>query len=121
MLHIELRRWADALVIAPLSANTLAKAANGLCDNLLTCVVRAWDWRRPLLVAPAMNTLMWDSPFTARHLGALTELGALVVGPVEKTLACGDTGNGAMAEPADVAARVRRALQLQPPAGPRDA
>ena len=52
VLHIELRRWADALVLAPLSANTLAKAAGGLCDNLLTCVVRAWDFgTRPLLVS----------------------------------------------------------------------
>lgn len=50
VLHMELRRWADTLVVAPLSANTLAKAAGGLCDNLLTCVVRAWDWQRPLLV-----------------------------------------------------------------------
>lgn len=53
VLHIELRRWADVLVIAPLSANTLAKAANGLCDNLLTCVVRAWDFSKPLLVRRA--------------------------------------------------------------------
>jgi len=50
VLHIELRRWADAMLIAPLSANTLAKVANGMCDNLLTCVVRAWDWQKPLLV-----------------------------------------------------------------------
>ena len=50
VLHIELRRWADVLVVAPLSANTLAKVACGLCDNLLTCVVRAWDWQKPLLV-----------------------------------------------------------------------
>lgn len=50
MLHIELRRWADVLVIAPLSANSLAKLAGGLCDNLLTCIVRAWDFHRPLLV-----------------------------------------------------------------------
>jgi phosphopantothenoylcysteine decarboxylase len=50
VMHIELRRWADVLVIAPLSANTLAKAAQGLCDNLLTCVVRAWDFGQPLLV-----------------------------------------------------------------------
>jgi hypothetical protein len=50
VVHIELRRWADALVIAPLSANTLAKAAGGLCDNLLTCAVRAWDFGRPLVV-----------------------------------------------------------------------
>lgn len=49
-MHIELRRWADALLIAPLSANTLAKIAGGLCDNLLTCVIRAWDFEKPLLV-----------------------------------------------------------------------
>lgn len=53
VMHIELRRWADILIIAPLSANTLAKAANGMCDNLLTCVVRAWDFQRPLLVRGA--------------------------------------------------------------------
>lgn len=66
VLHIDLRKWADVLLVAPLSANTLAKLANGLCDNLLTCVARAWDFSRPLLVAPAMNTLMWESPFTAK-------------------------------------------------------
>lgn len=64
--HIALRRWADVLLIAPLSANTLAKLAAGLCDNLLTCTVRAWAAGRPLLVAPAMNTAMWEHPFTAR-------------------------------------------------------
>jgi len=51
VMHIELRRWADAYVIAPLSANTLAKLANGLCDNLVTCIARAWDFKRPLLVS----------------------------------------------------------------------
>ncbi|KAG2440398.1 hypothetical protein HYH02_010286 [Chlamydomonas schloesseri] len=75
VLHIELRRWADVLVVAPLSANSLAKMANGMADNLLTCVVRAWDFAKPLLVAPAMNTAMWASPFTARHLDTLTQLG----------------------------------------------
>ncbi|BDA50101.1 Phosphopantothenoylcysteine decarboxylase [Coccomyxa sp. Obi] len=99
VLHIELRRWADCLLIAPLSANTLAKVAQGFCDNLLTCVVRAWDFGKPLLVAPAMNTFMWDSPFTSRHLGTLNELGATVIPPVSKKLACGDVGNGAMASP----------------------
>ena len=58
MLHIELRRWADVIVIAPMSANTLAKAANGLCDNLLTCVVRAWDWQKPLLVRGLSSTMI---------------------------------------------------------------
>lgn len=134
VLHIELRRWADALVIAPLSANTLAKVrthadadavaacqcstappplttlpaavprqvAGGLCDNLLTCVVRAWDYSKPVYVAPAMNTFMWDNPFTARHLAVLRDLGMSVVPPVTKRLACGDYGNGAMAEPSEI-------------------
>jgi phosphopantothenoylcysteine decarboxylase len=96
-------------LIAPLSANSLAKIANGLCDNLLTCVVRAWDFRKPLLVAPAMNTYMWESPFTEQHLGACRKLGVKVIAPVEKRLACGDVGNGGMAAPDVVADVVREA------------
>ncbi|KAG2446273.1 hypothetical protein HXX76_000862 [Chlamydomonas incerta] len=139
VLHIDLRRWADVLVVAPLSANSLAKMANGMADNLLTCVVRAWDFHKPLLVAPAMNTAMWASPFTARHLDTLTQLGAgsssdgagagngsssstgsdaaagsstvVVVAPVSKRLACGDEGTGAMAAPETIAAACRAALQ----------
>lgn len=110
VLHIELRRWADILVITPLSANTLAKIAGGLCDNLLTCIIRAWDFSRPLLVAPAMNTFMWNSPFTQRHLAEIDALGVQLVPPVSKRLACGDIGNGAMAEPATIEACVREAL-----------
>lgn len=110
VLHIELRKWADVLVIAPLSANTLAKLAAGVCDNLLTCIVRAWDFQKPLLVAPAMNTHMWTSPFTARHLGVLEDLGASAIQPISKTLACGDVGTGAMAEPASIEGDIRRAV-----------
>ncbi|EGD80802.1 phosphopantothenoylcysteine decarboxylase [Salpingoeca rosetta] len=65
VLHIELRKWADIFVIAPLSANTLAKISNGLCDNLLTCVTRAWNFSKPMIVCPAMNTFMWQHPATA--------------------------------------------------------
>src|SRR5947209_6594119 len=71
VLHIEFRRWADLLVVAPLDANTLAKLAFGLSDNFLTCLFRAWDFARPVVLAPAMNTLMWDSPVTLRHLRQL--------------------------------------------------
>jgi phosphopantothenoylcysteine decarboxylase len=120
VLHIELRRWAEVLVIAPLDANTLAKLANGLADNCLTCVWRAWDPARPVVLAPAMNTLMWEHPLTARHLRLLlpdtvtvpaeldhdvlvdwinrTQRMLRIVPPQSKRLACGDVGVGAMAE-----------------------
>ncbi|KAG0490552.1 hypothetical protein HPP92_007415 [Vanilla planifolia] len=107
VLHIELRKWADAMIIAPLSANTLAKIAGGLCDNLLTCIIRAWDYSKPLYVAPAMNTLMWSNPFTKKHLEAIRELGITMIPPITKRLACGDYGNGAMAEPSAIYTAVR--------------
>ncbi|KAK3225174.1 hypothetical protein Dsin_005036 [Dipteronia sinensis] len=107
VLHIELRRWADIMVIAPLSANTLGKIAGGLCDNLLTCIVRAWDYNKPLFIAPAMNTFMWTNPFTERHLMTIDELGITLIPPVTKRLACGDHGNGAMAEPSLIYSTVR--------------
>jgi len=120
--HIELRRWAEVLLIAPLDANTLAKLANGMSDNCLTCVWRAWDPARPVLLAPAMNTLMWEHPLTQRHLRQLAaepapaglDLDDLVawvnatcpklrvVAPQSKRLACGDVGIGAMAEPEEI-------------------
>jgi phosphopantothenoylcysteine decarboxylase len=111
VLHIELRRWAEVLAIAPLDANTLAKLALGLCDNCLTCVWRAWDPARPVVLAPAMNTLMWEHPATGRHLAQLTadmrEPGRLcVLQPVSKRLACDDVGVGGMASAADVVAAV---------------
>jgi phosphopantothenoylcysteine decarboxylase len=122
VLHIELRRWAELFVIAPLDANTLAKLATGLCDNCLTCVWRAWEPGRPVLLAPAMNTLMWQHPFTARHLRQLAAAAGAagaplhlppddlpdwinahcphlrIAAPVNKRLACDDVGVGAMAE-----------------------
>jgi phosphopantothenoylcysteine decarboxylase len=138
--HIELRRWADLFVIAPLDANTLAKLANGLCDNCLTCVWRAWDPVRPAVIAPAMNTFMWEHPLTRRHLRALAaDAGAAhvpghlddsatlaqinsrsktlrIIAPQAKALACGDVGVGAMADIADLVAAVRELLA--PPPGP---
>lgn len=127
VLHIELRRWADLLLVAPLDANTLAKLANGLCDNCLTCVWRAWDPARPVVLAPAMNTLMWEHPLTARHLRQLSpeapaeldqdatvewinrsETRLRLVPPQSKRLACGDVGIGAMAAVETIAAEVSR-------------
>jgi phosphopantothenoylcysteine decarboxylase len=103
VLHIELTQWADALVIAPCSANTLAKLANGLCDNLLTCCARAWDVRRkPMIVAPAMNTKMWEHPVTHGHYRKLESWGIKIVYPVEKLLFCGDYGYGAMEDVSEI-------------------
>ena len=86
------------MLIAPLDANTLAKISSGICDNLLCCVVRAWDvGRKSLIVAPAMNTFMWQHPITSEHLKRIESFGYIVIQPIEKTLICGDVGLGAMA------------------------
>lgn len=98
VLHIDLRNWADLGLIAPLDANTMGKIANGICDNLATCVLRAWDVAKPLLFAPAMNVHMWEHPLTNRSLDVLRELNYVQIGPISKKLACGDIGMGAMAE-----------------------
>ncbi|XP_068230070.1 phosphopantothenoylcysteine decarboxylase [Palaemon carinicauda] len=98
VLHIALRDWAQVLVIAPLDANTMAKIAQGLCDNLLTCIVRAWNVSYPLVFCPAMNTQMYKHPLTVKHTAILKELGYIEVCVVSKRLACGDVGVGGMAE-----------------------
>jgi phosphopantothenoylcysteine decarboxylase len=102
VLHIELRKWAHLMLIAPLDANTLAKISNGLCDNLLTCVVRAWDLEnikeKPVIICPAMNTCMYKHPLTRAQLKILTEtFGFSLIDSIEKILVCGDSGIGAMA------------------------
>lgn len=102
--HIALSDWADLLLIAPLSANTLAKMANGLCDNLLTSLVRAWHRERPIVIAPAMNTRMWENPFTKKHFTQMNgSYKFRIVEPVSKKLACGDEGIGAMEQISTIA------------------
>ena len=138
ILHIELRRWADLMVVAPLSANGLAKISQGMSDNLVSSVIRAWDFsglidgarpgvalpydmgktkeeleglpeafregrKKGIIVAPAMNTAMWSHPVTAKQLAVLEQEWGVgnggwfeVIRPMEKMLACGDTGSGAM-------------------------
>uniref|UniRef100_A0A8B9GIB8 Phosphopantothenoylcysteine decarboxylase n=1 Tax=Amazona collaria TaxID=241587 RepID=A0A8B9GIB8_9PSIT len=111
VLHIELRRWADLMLVAPLDANTLAKLANGICDNLLTCVIRAWDLSKPLLFCPAMNTAMWEHPITAQHVEQLKGFGYTEIPCVVKKLVCGDEGRGAMAEVWTIVGCVKRILE----------
>ncbi|KAJ6631218.1 flavoprotein, partial [Mycena sp. CBHHK59/15] len=93
ILHIELRRWADIVLVAPCSANTLSKIAHGVCDNLATSLMRALAPTTPTYVFPAMNTLMWEHPLTAEHLRVVRDVVRYtVVGPIGKRLACGDMG-----------------------------
>ena len=138
VLHIEFRKWADAFIVAPLDANTLAKFALGISDSFLSCIFRAWDFAKPVVLAPAMNTLMWDSPVTLRHLRQLLEDRAsgpipvgwtlddapavysrhapkiILVPPQAKRLACGDFGVGAMAEVTQIAEVVRQWAEQEP-------
>jgi phosphopantothenoylcysteine decarboxylase len=111
ILHIEMRRWADCMVIAPLDANTLAKIAHGMCDNLLTSIVRAWDWTKPIFLCPAMNTMMWENPPTADQIRLIRSWGATIIEPIEKKLACNDFGMGAMAQVDDIAQTIDSYLQ----------
>ena len=128
ILHIELRRWSHILVIAPLSANSLAKMTMGLADNLLLSVVRAWDTtgnidgkKKRIVVAPSMNTAMWSQIVTGNQMRVLeNEWGVKsgeggwveVLRPVEKVLACGDSGDGAMREWTEIVRVIEERLQL---------
>lgn len=109
--HIELAKWADVAVVAPASANFIAKLACGLADDAPSTVLMALPRGRRVLVAPAMNTEMWLNPVVVRNLRWLDELGRYqVVPPTDKRLACGDVGPGGLAEPADIL----RALEANP-------
>lgn len=156
ILHIELRRWADLMLVAPLSANSLAKIANGMSSDLVSSVVRAWDHsglidggrpgvalpydmrlsrdelatlplafrdgrKKGVVVAPAMNTAMWSHPVTRKHLSILQDEWGVeraggwfeVLRPMEKMLACGDTGSGAMKDWKEIVGIVEERLGLK--------
>jgi phosphopantothenoylcysteine synthetase/decarboxylase len=142
ILHIELRRWADLCVIAPLSADAMAKIVSGWADSLLLSVVRAWDTTgeidpvrgvksvegkdnsgmrhlKRIVVAPSMNTAMWKQPVTAKHIKVLEEEWAVKNGgwfevllPMSKELACGDVGAGAMRDWKEIVAVIEERLGL---------
>lgn len=100
MGHIDLARWADGVIIAPLSANRLAALALGMADDLLTTICLAT--RAPIFVAPAMNKQMWEHPATKQHIATLTARDIQVIGPASGEQACGEIGLGRMSEPEEI-------------------
>lgn len=100
MGHIELAKWADILLIAPATANTMAKLAHGLADDLLTTLFLATT--ATVYIAPAMNQQMWKAPATQRNLSVLEASGITMLGPDSGEQACGDVGTGRMLEPLDI-------------------
>src|SRR5512146_127729 len=105
VLHVGLGHEADLLVIAPATANTIAKLANGIADNLLS--VSALAARCPLLIAPAMDGGMFSHPATQANVEVLRQRGAVIVGPAEGHLASGLSGIGRMVEPAEILGEIR--------------
>lgn len=111
MGHIELARWAEAVVIAPATANVIARLAHGLGDDLLTTLCLATEAK--LALAPAMNRLMWSHAATRENVSILEGRGAHILGPGTGNQACGESGPGRMLEPAELADRI--ALLFEPP------
>ncbi|HJL16224.1 MAG TPA: bifunctional phosphopantothenoylcysteine decarboxylase/phosphopantothenate--cysteine ligase CoaBC [Sandaracinaceae bacterium LLY-WYZ-13_1] len=107
-VHVELAAWADVAVVAPATANLLARAVHGLADDALSATLLCFD--RPVVFAPAMHDRMWRHPATARNLARLRADGARFVGPVSGPLASGDVGMGRMSEPDAIADAVEAAL-----------
>jgi len=108
MGHIELSRSADLVVVAPATADLMAKAATGLANDLASTTLLATD--KPVLMAPAMNVRMWEHPATQRNLATLKGDGVHFVGPDEGDMACGEFGPGRLAEPDAIADAVERLL-----------
>ncbi|WP_298224782.1 bifunctional phosphopantothenoylcysteine decarboxylase/phosphopantothenate--cysteine ligase CoaBC [Acidocella sp.] len=112
MGHIELSRAADLVVIAPATANILAKMTVGLADDLASTLLLATD--KPVLVAPAMNVRMWQHPATEANINLLKQRGVLVVEPNEGPMACGEYGPGRLAEPLEILSAIQAALNDGP-------
>ena len=113
--HIALTELADLMVIAPATANLMAKLAAGIADELVPALALSATGQCPILIAPAMNTRMWQAPATQANLARLTDWGVLVVGPGEGYLACGTRGVGRMAEPEEILNAAAEQLKKKPP------
>ena len=103
--HISLADWADVIVVAPATANIIAKIANGICDDLLSTLLCA-GFKKPVLLAPAMNNLMWDNPAVKRNVKTVRDMKFEIIGPAKGRLACGTEAIGRMSEPQDILDRI---------------
>ena len=103
-VHIELARTADVFCIAPATANILAKAAHGIADDLVSTLILSFD--KPILFAPAMNSVMWNKPAVQRNVLQLQDDGMIFIGPESGHLSCGETGVGRMSEPEAIVAKM---------------
>ncbi|WP_039856851.1 bifunctional phosphopantothenoylcysteine decarboxylase/phosphopantothenate--cysteine ligase CoaBC [Peptoniphilus sp. oral taxon 386] len=106
--HISLAKWADIIVVAPASANTIAKFANGICDNLLTTILLAS--RSKVMIVPAMNTFMLNSHANRENMKKLSDRGVMILDTQNGVLACNDVGDGKMLEPAEIIDEIDSAL-----------
>jgi phosphopantothenoylcysteine decarboxylase/phosphopantothenate--cysteine ligase len=113
--HITAAGWAEVLCVAPATAHVLARLSLGLADDFLTTTALAFDG--PVVIAPAMHSVMWEKPAVQEHLDALRRRGAWIVGPVEGPLASGEVGMGRMVDPEEIAAAVEAAMGSGPLAG----
>jgi phosphopantothenoylcysteine decarboxylase/phosphopantothenate--cysteine ligase len=113
--HVSLTELADLMILAPATANMLAKMANGVADDLVSTMMLSVTGECPILVAPAMNTRMWNAPAVRQNVEKLTGWGVRFVGPGEGRLACGTVGPGRMAEPAEIMAAAQALLLASPP------
>jgi phosphopantothenoylcysteine decarboxylase/phosphopantothenate--cysteine ligase len=113
--HIAWARWADAVVVAPATADFLSRLANGAADDSLTSLLLALEPEKPVVLAPAMNTVMWENAFVRANLERIAAIGGArfsIVPPIEKRLACGEIGAGGLAAVDEIVARVREILRL---------
>ena len=119
MSHIDLVKWADLTIVCPATANTINKMANGIADNLLTSLFMAHNWSKPYLLAPAMNTSMYNHPATQESLVKLSNWGVEVLPVAEGNLACGDIGRGKLLEPDEIYQKIMEVLEKRNQTGKR--
>ncbi len=110
--HIELAKQTDLFVVAPASANIIGKLANGIADDLISTVALALHAETPKMIAPAMNTYMYENPIVQRNLVTLKEVGFTEIEPRESLLACGDFGKGALASVDTIVAKITTTLGI---------